>query len=121
MAEFFQDYGIKILGTILMAVASYVAVVIKQLASKYLQDKTKQDVAKIVVQGVEQCYKALNGEEKLNKALENASELLTQKGIKVTDIELRMLLENAVGEFNNVFNKATEEETTEEIDTTLEK
>ena len=41
----------------------------------------------------------------LAKALEAAADMLTANGITVTDLELRMLLEAAVGEFNDVFAK----------------
>ena len=47
---------------------------------------------------------------KLQKALEAASEMLANKGITVTDIELRMLIEAAVGEFNDAFNRDVEYE-----------
>ena len=104
-AEFIANYGMEILYGIVTAIAGYVAIVLKSLAKKYINDKTKENVAKTVVRAVEQIYKDLNGEEKLAKAIESAAEMLTEKGITVTDIELRMLLEDAVGEFNNVFNK----------------
>lgn len=100
-----QDYGIQILGTIITAVASYLGLMVKKLYTKCVNDKIKQTIAKIVVQGIEQCYKDLNGPEKLEKAIETASEMLSEKGITVTELELRMLLENAVGEFNKVFEK----------------
>lgn len=101
--EIINAYGVKIIGAILTAVASVVALAAKNLATKYINTKVKQDVARIVVQGVEQLYQHLGGPEKLGIALDTAAEMLTAQGIKVTDLELRMLLEAAVGEFNNVF------------------
>ena len=74
-----------------------------RLAQKYVNTQTKKDVARTVVQAVEQIYKDLHGEEKLAKALEAASEILTEQGIHVTALELRTLIEDAVGEFNGVF------------------
>ena len=59
--EFLSTYGMKILGTILTALAGYLGVVIKNLCQKYLNDKTKQDVAKTCVKAVEQIYKDLQG------------------------------------------------------------
>ena len=76
---------------------------LKKLAQKYVNTQTKKDVARTVVQAVEQIYKDLHGEEKLAKALEAASEILTEQGIHVTGLELRTLIEDAVGEFNGVF------------------
>lgn len=105
--EFLSTYGMKILGTILIALAGYLGVVIKNLAAKYLDDKTKQDVAKTCVKAVEQIYKDLHGEEKFNKALENASAILADKGITVSATEMKMLIESAVAEFNEVFSKTS--------------
>ena len=45
--------------------------------------------------------------EKLEQALISASEMLEDKGITVTDLELRMLIEAAVAEFNSAFHKDT--------------
>lgn len=106
--DFINSYGMEILTTIITALAGWLAVVLKNLANKYLNDKTKQEIAKIVVSGIEQCYKTLEGPEKLEKALDAASEMLNEKGIKVTEVELRMLLESALGEFNKVFEKETQ-------------
>ena len=103
---FINQYGLEIVTTIVTAIVGYIAVVAKNLAQKYINDKTKKDVAKIVVSGIEQCYKALEGPQKLEKALEAASSMLAEKGIKVTDVELRMLLESALSEFNKVFENS---------------
>ena len=106
--QFIDTYGMEILTTIITAIAGWLAVVIKNLVTKYLNDKTKQEIAKIVVTGIEQCYQALDGPAKLQKAIEAATKMLNEKGIKVTEVELRMLLESALGEFNKVFeNEST--------------
>lgn len=105
--EFITTYGATILYTILTAIAGYLGIVVKNLYEKYINDKTKQDVAKTCVKAVEQIYKDLHGEEKLQKALEAASEMLMTKNITITDIELRMLIEAAVAEFNDAFNSTT--------------
>lgn len=102
--EFVNTYGLEIIGTILTALAGVVAAVATKLANKYINTKVKREIARTVVQGVEQLYKDLHGEEKLAKALDAAADMLQQAGITVTDLELRMLLEAAVGEFNDVFN-----------------
>ena len=103
---FINQYGLEIVTTIVTAIVGYIAVVAKNLAQKYINDKTKKDIAKIVVSGIEQCYKALEGPQKLEKALEAASSMLAEKGIKVTEVELRMLLESALSEFNKVFENS---------------
>jgi hypothetical protein len=104
-AEFLNQYGMQILYTVVMAIAGYLGIVVKNLATKYINDKAKKDVAKSAVQFVEQVYKDLHGEEKLNEALQAASEMLLEKNITVTSLELRVLIEAAVAEFNNAFGK----------------
>lgn len=113
-AEFINQYGMEILYAIVTAVAGYVGIVVKNLCQRYINDKTKRAVAKSAVQFVEQVYKNIHGEEKLNTALTAASEMLAEKGITVSDLEMRVLIEAAVSEFNDAFNKPAEiAETTE--------
>lgn len=104
--EIINTYGMEIIGAILTALAGILGMVVTKLATKYINTKLKREIARTVVQGVEQLYKHLNGEEKLSKALTAAADMLLENGIKVTELELRMLLEAAVGEFNDVFNSA---------------
>lgn len=118
MKEFISVYGTTILYSILTAIAGYIGIVVKNLYQKYINDKTKQDVAKTVVQAVEQMYKDLHGDEKLQKALEAASDMLMTKGITISDIELRMLIEAAVAEFNDAF-ASDDVEIEETIETTV--
>ena len=108
-AEFINQYGLQIMYAIITAIAGYIGIVIKNLVTKYLNDKTKKDVAKSAVKFVEQVYKDIHGEEKLTEALVAASEMLAEKGITITDLELRVLVEAAVAEFNEAFNKKAEE------------
>ena len=114
LKAFISDYGTTILYAVLTAIAGYLGVVVKRLYEKYINDKTKQAVAKTVVQAVEQIYKDLHGEEKLNKALQSMSDMLAEKGIQITDLEMRMLIEAAVAEFNEAFKKTESAESTKE-------
>ena len=115
--NFISEYGTTILYAILTAIGGYLGIWAKKLYTKYVNDKTKQAVAKTVVQAVEQLYKDLRGEEKLEKALEAAADMLAERGITVTDLELRILIEAAVGEFNKAFEKdpATDITSTEDV------
>lgn len=105
---FISEYGTALLYLIITGVFAYLGTQAKILCDKYLNDKTKRAVAKTVVQAVEQVYKDLHGEEKLNVALESASLMLAEKGITVTDLEMRMLIEAAVAEFNKAFENKTD-------------
>ena len=115
---FISEYGTTILYAVLTALAGYIGIFAKKLYTKYVNDNTKQAVAKTVVQAVEQIYKDLHGEEKLNKALEAASEMLAEKGITITDLEMRMLIEAALAEFNKAFEQGNTDSTngTAEVD-----
>lgn len=111
--ELIENYGSELISAIfaliaaaVTALAGYLGNVLKKVYTKIVDDKTKQTVARTVVQGVEQIYKDLNGPEKLEKAIESATEMLDEKGISISELELRMLLEAAVGEFNENFKKA---------------
>lgn len=117
LTQFVNDYGMQIIGAVATAIFGFLGMLAKNLVTKFLNDKTKQDIAKIVVRGIEQCYQALSGPEKLQKAIETATEMLNEKGIKVTEVELRMLLENAVGEFNKVFEKEKAAGKSQELNT----
>ena len=105
---FINEYGTALLYVVVTAVFGYLGVQAKAIADKYLNDKTKRDVAKTVVQAVEQIYKDLHGDEKLKIALTTAADMLSEKGITVTDLEMMMLIEAAVGEFNEAFKKEAE-------------
>ena len=105
--EFINSYGMQILYAVLTFIGGYVGLWAKRVADKYVNDKTKKSVAKTVVQFVEQVYKNLHGDEKLDAALATASEMLAEKGITVTDLEMRVLIEAAVAEFNGAFASGT--------------
>lgn len=99
------DALIGLATTALTAITGYVGLKIKAHFEKKEIDKTTEKVIKTVVRAVEQMYKDLHGEDKLNKAIESASEILMEKGISISSLELRMLIEDTVGAFNNAFNK----------------
>ena len=107
ITDFISAYGVEIMYAILTFIAGWLGTVIKKLATEWFNNKTKQDIAKTCVKAVEQIYKDLHGEEKLQEALKAASEMLQSENITVTDIELRLLIEAAVAEFNDAFNSTT--------------
>ena len=96
--QFIAEYGVTILYTVITAVAGYIGIAIKNIYQNYVNDKTKEKVVKTVVKAVKQLYSDLNGEEKLSKAIENIMQMLNEKGILITELEIRMLIEAAVEE-----------------------
>ena len=105
MQEFISTYGVAILYALLTAVAGFIGVQVKKLYEKVCNDKTKKDVVKTCVQAVEQIYKDLHGEEKYDKCVESISEMLNEKGITITELEIKMLIEASVAEFNKAFEE----------------
>ena len=104
--DFINQYGVAILYAILTALAGLLARGVKKVYEKYVNDATKRKVAKTVVLAIEQIYKDLDGPEKFDMALQSMTEMLNEKGITITTLEARMLIEAAVGEFNDVFNES---------------
>lgn len=103
--EFVKLYGMEILVAILGFIGTVFGFVLKNLAKNILNDKTKQDIARICVQFVEQVYKDIHGPDKLYAAMERAAELLSEKGIEFSAVEMETLIEAAVAEFNEAFYK----------------
>jgi hypothetical protein len=105
--NFLNEYGL--LSAIITGLASALGVVLKKIYDRTIgeriKDKIKREVAAQVVKFVEQVYKDLHGEEKLEKAIEAAAEMLNEKGITISELELRVLLESALAELNGAFNK----------------
>ena len=106
MLEYFMvAWGNEIITLITCSIVGMIAVYLKNLCAKHLNDETKKAVAKTVVQFVEQVYKDVHGKEKLRAAMKRASELMAEKGINVSAVEMETLIEAAVAEFNEVFKK----------------
>ena len=98
--EFINTYGLEIIGLLLTTVLGALGMVVRRLAQRWLDTQEKQSIARVAVQFVEQCFQELHGRDKLEKALETASALLQEKGIKFGVHEMQILIEAAVQEFN---------------------
>ena len=103
-----SNYLTQIMLMILLAFFGWLGVQAKNLYKKYVTTEIKQAVCRTVVRTVEQLYKDLHGEEKLHKAMGRASKILEEKGIHISEYELVSMIEAAVNEFNNNFNKNEE-------------
>lgn len=100
LTEFLQTYAPTIIYAVLTAIAGFLGAQVKRIYDRMTQDETKKKVVETCVKAVEQMYKDLNGEEKKQKAIDGIRQMLDAKGITVADIEIDMLLEAAVAEFN---------------------
>lgn len=99
-AEIFSAYILPAVVAVLTALAGYIGTQIKRLYEKYINDKTKQDVVRTCVKAAEQLYRDLSGPEKLEKAKEGIVEMLNEKGIPISEMEMDLLIESVVSEFN---------------------
>ena len=96
MLEAIQPAFMSLLGTVVTCLFGYIGLKAKQVYTKYVDNQVKQDVVNSTVNYVEQVYKDIHGKEKLQKAKEKVTEILTEQGIKITDADLEMLIESAV-------------------------
>ena len=96
--QFIAQYGMEILYALVLAVAGCIGTAIKNIYKKHVDDQTKEKVVKTVVKAVKQLYSDMDGEQKLEIAIDNVTEMLAEKGITITELEVRMLIEAAVEE-----------------------
>ena len=99
MIELMDQVLTILLPAVATLLAGWLAVVgnkIKSLYTEKVNTQIKKDVVDATVTYVQQVYKALDGEAKLEKAIDRASVILTEKGIPISEAELTMLIESAV-------------------------
>lgn len=88
-----------------IVIITTIAGAVGKWAYSYLKTKIDTDEKKKIVETtvkyVNQVYKDLNGDEKLEKAQAAIIEQLNEKGIKITDLELRVMIESAVNTFKD--------------------
>ena len=60
----------------------------------------KKETVETCVKAVEQLYHDLQGPEKLERCKTNVIQMLAQKGIEITELELDMFIEAAVAQLN---------------------
>ena len=103
--DILNSYLTQIILMLFLAFAAFLGTQAKNLYKKYVTTEIKQAVCRTVVRTVEQLYKDLHGQEKLQKAMGRASKILEEYGIHISEYELVSMIEAAVNEFNNNFAK----------------
>jgi phosphoglycolate phosphatase-like HAD superfamily hydrolase len=99
-AELLGSYVLPVLAAALTALAGFVGAQLKNLYRRWVDDKTKEAVVRTCVKAVEQLYRDVGGPEKLERAREGIRQMLEEKGIPITQLEMDMLIESVVSEFN---------------------
>lgn len=97
------------LATLLAAWFGVLGAKIKASYEEKVNTQIKKDVVAETVNYVEQVYKTIKGDEKLSKAVEKASAILNEKGIPISEDELKMLIESAVYGLNQGLSKEKKE------------
>jgi len=92
------------LATLIATFFAYLGNKLKNAYQEKVNNETAQAVVRDVVQFVEQVYKDAGGPEKLQKAITETSTILQSKGIKITETEIKMLIESAVYGLKEGFN-----------------
>lgn len=116
--EIFGTYVLPAIISLLAAAAAYAGAQLKKLYEKYINDKTKEAVVRTCVKAAEQLYHDLSGPEKLQKAQEGVVQMLNEKGIPISELEMNLLIESVVSEFNygfGVFSQVDVPEPTTEL------
>lgn len=100
IGQFIDEYGMTIIYAVLTAIAGFLAAQVKKLYQEKVDTATKQKIVETCVKAVEQLYTEVSGAEKLQKAKENIVNMLNEKGLTITELELDMMIEAVVAEFN---------------------
>lgn len=108
--NFISEYATLLIYTALTAIFGALAAFIKKKYQEKADTKTKKEIVKQCVLAVEQLYKTLDGSEKKEKAVEAISDMLAEKGIAITPLEINILIEACVGELNGVFEEIKADE-----------
>lgn len=111
--EFIAQYGMEILQIIITGMIGFIGIAIKSVFKNQSDEKTKEKVVKTVVAAIDQMYSDLTGTEKYEKAVESITEMLNEKGISATELEVQMLIESCVKEMKDKIPDWTRTKTSE--------
>lgn len=102
-----QEYLTQELIVIFGAIFTFIGNALKKKYQEYINakleekiEKTKEEIVIKCVNAVEQAYKEMTGEEKFQKVVEFADTLLAEKGITITEVEIKVIIESAVHSMN---------------------
>lgn len=91
-----QPVIISICVTILTAVGTYIGTKIKQVYTDKVNTDIKEKIVYNTCRYVNQLYNDLEGPAKFETAQKEIVEQLNQRGIKITELELKVMIEAAV-------------------------
>ena len=115
-------WALKLMPILITALTALVSVLLTKATAwvaaklKATKDDIKSETVKMVVQFVEQAFKNATSTDKLRLASVTAAKLLSDKGIKIAEDELTVLIEKTVKTFNDTYWGHSEAEETPIID-----
>lgn len=101
LIDFTKDYGPTMIHSIVMGIFSYAVLDIKKIYKEHIEDKTKKEIIEKVCIYVDEIYPEIDAEDKLKIAISNSKEMLKEKKISISDLELEVLLHNSIYTKNN--------------------
>lgn len=107
LIEMLTIYAPQLMEAILYVIVGILTLAASKYIKPLLQNKVIMVLAKNAVKFVEQSFKELHGEDKLNKALETLSLQLAKWKIKISADEMKVMLEAALADLNGVFTGIT--------------
>ena len=108
--EFISLYGNQIIFTLLTGALTAIGTWIGKKYQEICNERIKRDTVKTCVNAVEQLYPDMLGEEKYIKATESIKEILFNKNIIITDLEIKMMIEEQCNRFNQFKNMNKEKQ-----------
>lgn len=97
--EILTTYLVPAVFTLVSGFFAWLGNKVKKLIETRIKNEEIKEIVENVVKYTEQKSKELTSSEKFDLALSKASEWLNEKGIKVSDTELEILIESAVNSF----------------------
>ena len=86
--EFMTEYGYHLIAITLTGIISYMGICLKNI----LIHKEKITSAEIVYHGVKELYPNINSNDQKEKMLTNLKQILQEKNIKATNLEIKLLI-----------------------------
>jgi hypothetical protein len=120
-----QEYLQPALEGLLYTFGAFIAGYLITLLHKYVgtanmkkiqqEIETHQDLAKLVIMGVQQIYSSLQGSEKLALATKQLSDLLVSKGIKMSADQINLLIESTLKGLKQEFMQTWHDEIKQDL------
>ncbi len=102
MLGFLSQYGISIIHSIAITVISYMTFTFKKLYQKYSDEKIKKEVVHMVYKAINEFYPKLSSQDKLNQIIVNSKQILKEKHIVISDLELRIYIASIMHDFHYI-------------------